>query len=111
LASATTAQVAFERGDGSPACHGRPRLSEHKRIGASENRLVRGREGARLRHPALAVLGDHRQRTLREIAEIVGEIGVDALDDRLVAVVAVLPERHFAQEEVAHLIDAVRSTS
>ena len=36
------------------------------------------------RHGAGAVLGDHGQRALREIAEIVGEIGVDAVDDRLV---------------------------
>ena len=53
------------------------------------------------------MLGDHRQRALRQIAEVVGEIGIDAGDDRLVIIVAVLPERHLAQEEVAHLIDAV----
>ena len=58
-------------------------------------------------HGARAVLGDHRQRALREIAEVVGEIGVDALDDRLVRVIAVLAERHFAQEEVAQRVDAV----
>ena len=56
---------------------------------------------------AVALLGDHRQRALRQIAEIVGEIGVDAVDDRLVIVAAVLAERDLAQEEVAHLIDAV----
>ena len=50
---------------------------------------------------------DHRQRALRQIAEIVGEIGIDAGDDRLVAVIAVLPERHLAQEEIAQRIDAV----
>jgi hypothetical protein len=32
---------------------------------------------------------------------------VDALHDRLVAVIAVLAERHLAQEEVAHLVDAI----
>ena len=51
--------------------------------------------------------GDHRQRTLRQIAEIVGEIGIDTRDDGLVVVAAVLTERHFAHEEIAHLIDAV----
>ena len=44
---------------------------------------------------------------MRQIAEIVGEVGVDAVDDRLVAVVAVLAERHLAQEEIAELVDAV----
>ena len=62
---------------------------------------------AALRHDAVAVLGDHRQRALRQIAEIVGEIGIGAVDDRFVAVAAVLAERHLAQEEVAHLVEAV----
>ena len=44
---------------------------------------------------------------LREIADIVGEIGIDACDDGLVIVVAVLAERHLAQEEIAHLVDAI----
>ena len=44
---------------------------------------------------------------MRQIAEIVGEVGIDARDDGLVVVVAVLPERHLAQEEIAHLIDTV----
>ena len=65
------------------------------------------RELAGLRQHAAELLGDHRQRALRQIAEIVGEIGIDARDDGLVVVVAVLPERHLAQEEIAHLIDAV----
>jgi hypothetical protein len=58
-------------------------------------------------HLALAMLGNHRQRALRQIAEAVGEIGIDAGDDRLVRIVAVIAERHLAQEEVAHLVDAV----
>ena len=76
-------------------------------VGLRQDRLVVVGEGARLRQHAVEVLGDHRQRALRQVAEIVGEIGVDAVDDRLVAVVAVLAERHLAQEEVAHLVDAV----
>ena len=65
------------------------------------------RQRAALRHHAAAVLGDHRQRALRQIAEIVGEIGIGAVDDRLMAVAAVLAERHFAQEEIADLVEAV----
>jgi hypothetical protein len=57
--------------------------------------------------PCPAVLGDHRQRALRQIAEIVGEVGIGAVDDRLVAVGAVLAERNLAQKEIAHLVEPV----
>ena len=50
---------------------------------------------------------DHGERALRQIAEIVGEIGIDAIDDGLVAVIAVLAERHLAQQEIAQRIDTV----
>ena len=56
---------------------------------------------------AAAVPGDHRQRALRQIAEVVGEVGVHARDDRLVRIAAVLAERHLAQEEIAHRIEAI----
>ena len=57
-------------------------------------------------HHPVEVLGHHRQRPLRQVAELVGEVGVDPADDGVFAVAAVLAERHLAQEEVAHLIDA-----
>src|SRR3989304_5663867 len=60
-----------------------------------------------LGHAPPAILGDHRQRALGEIAEIVGEVGVDALHDALAAVIAVLAERHFAQQKIAERVDAV----
>ncbi len=72
-----------------------------------KNRLVVGGEGARLGQNAVILLGNHRQRALRQIAEIVGEIGIDASDNGFVIIVAILPERHLAKEEVAHLIDAI----
>ena len=52
------------------------------------------------------LLGDHRQRALRQIAEVVGEIGIDG-DMVRRTVAAVLAERHLAQEEVPYLVDAV----
>ena len=55
---------------------------------------------------AVQILEDHRQSALGEIAEAVGEIGIDAVDDRLGAVAAVLPEGDFAQQEIAQRIDA-----
>ncbi len=76
-------------------------------VGRRQNGLVGVAERAGLRQHAAQLLVDHGQRALRQIAEIVGEVGVDAVDDRLVAVVAVLAERHLAQEEIAELIDAV----
>ena len=41
------------------------------------------------------------------MAQVVGQIRIDAVGDRFRAVVAILPERHLAQEEVAELIEAV----
>ena len=72
-----------------------------------EHRRVLGGIGARLRHLPIEVLRDHGERSLRQIAEVVGEIGVDLGRDHLVRVAAVLAEGHFAQEVVAQLVDAV----
>ena len=76
-------------------------------VGQRQDRLVVVAEGARLGQHAAKLLCDHRQRALREIAEIVGEIGIDARHNGFVIIIAVLPERHLAQEEIPHLIDAV----
>ena len=84
-----------------------PAPSPAARRPAHSMSLVGLRECAGLRHGTVAVLGDHRQGALRQVAEVVGEIGVDPVDDRLVGVVAVLAERDLAQEEVAQLVDAV----
>jgi hypothetical protein len=81
------------------------RLVDHA-VGQREQRLVGIGERARLRQHAVELARDHRQRALRQVAEIVGEVGVDAVGDGLEAVVAVLPERHLAQEEIAQLIHA-----
>ncbi len=77
------------------------------RVGRGQDCIIR--LGHRFRHRQLAfqVLRDHRERTLREIAEIVGEIRIRPVHDRIMTVVAVLPERHLAQEEVAKLINSV----
>ena len=81
------------------------------RVGGSKNGLVGIAERARIRQFAAESLADHRQRALCEIAEVVRQIRIDAVDDRLMAVVAILAERHLAQEEVAELVDAVGSAS
>ena len=76
-------------------------------VGGGQDGLVGRGELARRRQHAAERLSHHRQRALRQIAEIVGEIGIDAVDDRLVIVIAVLAERHFAQKEIAQRIDAI----
>ena len=62
-------------------------------------RLARGRKNA------VQILEDHRQRALGEVAEAVGQLGIDPVDDRLGAVAAVLPEGDFAQQEIAQRVD------
>src|SRR4029078_12104403 len=64
-------------------------------------------ERPRLRNGAAAVLEDHRQRALRQVAEVIGEIGVDAIDYRFGRIMAILPEHHFAHEKVAYRFAAV----
>ena len=59
------------------------------------------------RENAVEIFEHHRQAALRQIAEAVGEFGVDAIDDRFVAVAAVLPEADFAHQEVTQGIDPV----
>ena len=66
-----------------------------------QNRPIRLGFGARRRGSALEILRDHGQGALRQIAEIIGEIGIDAARDRLVRVIAVLAERDFTQKKIA----------
>ena len=54
-----------------------------------------------------AVLGDDRQHALAEIAVGVGEVAVDAADQGALLEVAVVAERHLAQQEVAHRVEPV----
>ena len=54
-----------------------------------------------------AALGDDRQHPLAEIAVGVGEVAVEAADQGAPLEVAVVAERHLAQQEVAHRIEPV----
>ena len=76
-------------------------------VGRVEQGLVGVGERAGLGHHAAAVLGDHRQHALGEVAVVVGEVVVDAADHGGVAEVAVAAEGDLAQEEVAGLVQAV----
>ena len=55
---------------------------------------------------AAAVLVDHRQGAAGEVAQAVGEIGIVALDQGVVAEIAVLAEDHFAQQVIAQRVGA-----
>ena len=76
-------------------------------VGFGEDNSVGFGKLAERRHLAIEVLRDHRQRPLREIAKVVGEIGIDPLHDSFMRIRAVLSKRCFAQQEVAERIDAV----
>ena len=65
---------------------------------------------ARFGKNAAAILGDYRQRALREVAEAVGEFGIAAEDDRLLAPAAVIAKADVAQKEIAQRIDAIAFT-
>ena len=76
-------------------------------IRQSQNGLVLRQQVLQLRCLAFEIFGNHRQRALRQIAEIIGEIGIDPRDNRFMRIVAVLPERDFTQEEITQLVDPV----
>ena len=52
------------------------------------------------------ILGDHRQCTLCEIAEAVGEFSIHLVYKSFCRIAAVLAEGYFCQKEVAQRIDA-----
>ena len=56
---------------------------------------------------AVQVAADHAQGALQQVAQVVGEVGVEAGDQRLLAEVGVQAERHLAQQEVAEGVQAV----
>ena len=53
------------------------------------------------------VLGDHGQAALGQVAQVVGQVRVDARSNRVVGVIAVLAEGNLAQQEETQLIQAV----
>ena len=61
----------------------------------------------RVLHRAAEVFLTHRDRAGEQVAQVVGQVGVDAVDQRFVGERAVVAERHFAQQEVAHGVHAV----
>ena len=85
--------------------HVRANLAEH-RIRRIQQRAVlrRGRCGKR-RHHTGAVLEDHRQHALRQIAEIIRKIAVHPVDHGTPGKVTVIAEGHLTHQEVARLVE------
>ena len=67
------------------------------------DRLERGRRGER----ALEVARQHRQRPAHQISDVVGEVAVVAVDERLLAKIRVETEDALAEQEVAEGVVAV----
>ena len=69
------------------------------------------RLGARVRrrcgHASAVVAMDHRNHAAEQVAEVVGEIGIEPPDERLLAEARVLPQRHFGHQEIPERVHAV----
>ena len=105
---ATTSQIALERAMEGLLVDDSARTSPSRPCARVEQRLVVGRRSAPGAGTlAAAVLVDHRQHALRQIAEIVGEVAVEPADHGAVREIAVVAERHLAQQEVAHRVEPV----
>ena len=83
------------------------RLIALTQAGEHRNKRLVGFAGlARLGQRAAKILLDHRRRAGDEVAEVVGKINIDGVDQQLVGEVAVGTERERAQQEEAQRINA-----
>ena len=57
-------------------------------------------------HDAILELADHIERTVQQIAKIIGQIGVDALDQSITRKIAILPQIDLTQQEIPDGIGA-----
>src|SRR5205823_10800048 len=73
----------------------------------TEQFFVRRRKRTRFRYSGVAIAVDHRQDALGQIAVIIREVAIEPADDRAVRKIAVIAERQFAQQEIAHGVEPV----
>ena len=66
--------------------------------------LIFRRERAGCWNLAVAILGDHGQNPLSQIAQIIRQIGIDAVDHAFLGKRPIIAIGHFAHQEIAHLI-------
>ena len=69
-------------------------------------RLIKVGALRRRQEDFLLELANHVQRAVQKISEVVGEVGVDSLNERVAIEVAVKPQSYFAQEKIS---DSVRA--
>ncbi len=82
-------------------------IEERRPLGDGVERLQRiCGSGARRHLPVGEVLVHHAERAVEEVAEVVRELAVEARQQGLVREVAVEPERHLAEHEVADRVRA-----
>ena len=55
-----------------------------KPVKQCQHSVICRRESRRLRQGFIAIFGNHRQAALRQIANIIGQIGINAIDNRLI---------------------------
>ena len=89
------------------AVHGHANRLQQRGAGTGHQRVVRRREVAGFRHLGGAVLRDHRQDALCQIAEVIGQVAVDPLHDGVVTDIAVAAERHLSQKVVAAGVETI----
>src|SRR2546421_9350646 len=58
------------------------------------------------RHTTGTITFDHRQRATYEVAKPARQIAICARDQSLITEIAILPEDHLAQQEIAHRVNA-----
>mmetsp|Transcript_24212 Transcript_24212/g.76168 ORF Transcript_24212/g.76168 Transcript_24212/m.76168 type:complete len:457 (-) Transcript_24212:168-1538(-) len=83
--------------------HRRHRLGHHL-----HERVVRGQVGGVARHAPPAVLLQQVERAVEQVADVVGEVCVDHVEEALLAEVPVPPELDLLEEEVPNRVSAVR---
>ncbi len=73
----------------------------------AEGLLVRPQRLLRGGDAAVAIGFDHLDPAAEQVAQVVGEVGVDPADERLLREAGVLPEHHLGHEEIAERVDPV----
>src|SRR5437899_2473780 len=71
----------------------------------AEEAILAGLRPAR-RHPPVEMPSQLRQRAIEQVSVVVGQVGVEAVNQPRPAEVPVLAKRNLAQEEVPHGVDA-----
>ena len=81
-------------------------LREHSKRRFRQGAVLVG-GGFRRGRLSVAVLEGHREAAAHQIAQVVGQVGIDPLDETLFAEARIEPEHHVPKQEIAEGIEAV----